>query len=212
MALDDALQRMQAAEKRADELAQQCSAAKEAGNALRQRAETELRRLRQRATDAAEQLARADAMLNERSNETDALKEALEASREELRAAQQAREQTATENALLSRDVEELQVQMDIMLLELDKDAPPEAAARVRELNDAATLQRQVSKLEIQHDAAQQTIAALRRDFASLRDYCVQYKQKAVAKIRDLQRRLREQDVGADATGDVSLQAAAEQN
>jgi chromosome segregation ATPase len=212
MALDDALQRMQAAEKRADELAQQCSAAKEAGNALRQRAETELRRLRQRATDAAEQLARADAMLNERSNETDALKEALEASREELRGAQQAREQTATENALLSRDVEELQVQMDIMLLELDKDAPPEAAARVRELNDAATLQRQVSKLEIQHDAAQQTIAALRRDFASLRDYCVQYKEKAVAKIRDLQRRLREQDVGADATGDVSLQAAAEQN
>jgi predicted nucleic acid-binding Zn-ribbon protein len=135
-------------------------------------------------------------VLNERSNEIDTLKEAIEAGREELRAAEQAREQAATENALLARDVEELQVQMDIMLLELDKDASPEVAARLRELSDAATLQRQVSKLEIQHEAAQQTIAALRRDFGALRDYCVSYKEKAVAKIRDLQRRLRETSGG----------------
>jgi predicted nucleic acid-binding Zn-ribbon protein len=196
MALDDATQRADAAEKRADEMTTQCSAAKEAATALRQRAEGELRRLKQRATDASEQLARADALLNERSNEIDTLKESVEAGREELRAAEQAREQAATENALLARDVEELQVQMDIMLLELDKDASPEVAARVRELSDAATLQRQVSKLEIQHEAAQQTIAALRRDFGALRDYCVSYKEKAVAKIRDLQRRLRETSGG----------------
>jgi chromosome segregation ATPase len=204
MSLDDALQRAEAAEKRADEMTSQCSAAKEAAATLRQRAESELRRLKQRATDASEQLARADALLNERSNEIDTLKEAIEGGREELRAAEQAREQAATENALLARDVEELQVQMDIMLLELDKDASPEVAARVRELSDAATLQRQVSKLEIQHEAAQQTIAALRRDFGALRDYCVSYKEKAVAKIRDLQRRLREPSAAGE-TADEAL-------
>ena len=165
MALEDAEQRIVDANAQVAQLTSACVEARQAREALRERAEAELRRLRQRDSAAAAALAHVDAQLSMRSSELDDARDELAQQCELTRLADEKAAKAQAEYALLAREHEDLAINLDTLLADLDKHGDPVHAERVRQYADAMSLQRQVTRLTGQCDAAQTTINQVKKGF-----------------------------------------------